>query len=556
MISIFRFLASESTEPGWKLVLPMILTSIINGGLIALVVHTAETPAEGDRWLVELALFLTLFASLIVTRIYSYRATGNMLVDIVHGVQRRLVARIERTELLEYEALGHQRIYTALSKDTASLSEAAVEISRLMSSAVIVVCALVYIAWLSLSAFVLVLGLLGASSAWFLQRQRKVFVGMHRARVKEQAYYGLIGELLGGFAQLRMDPALRTELVTTQIGGASKEVAELEKANEAELSNLRVFISAAFYVILGLIIYVWADFVGATPSLVGRVVSIVQFITGPITQVVGSLSAFGRAGAAIYSITQLEAQLQGAAPPPVAETTAPAPFRHLQAAEVRFRYPSQGDEPGFGVEADAFDLRRGEIVFLIGGNGSGKSTFLKTICGLYPHQTGLLSINDVLASEDPEHHRSFFSIIFQDFHLFARVYDTATVDVARVNRWLERLGIAHRTSVTPEGEITNLSLSVGQRKRLALALAIEHQRDVLVLDEWAADQDPDFRRIFYREILPELRAAGRSIIAATHDDHYFDIADRIYVLQEGRLRQLSADERRVYTAARPPSEPA
>ena len=82
--------------------------------------------------------------------------------------------------------------------------------------------------------------------------------------------------------------------------------------------------------------------------------------------------------------------------------------------------------------------------------------------------------------------------------------------------------------------------SGGQRQRLAIARAVLRNAPILVLDEWAADQDPQFRRKFYREILPELKRRGLTIVAVTHDDHYFDAAERRLHMEEGRLSELAA----------------
>ncbi len=102
------------------------------------------------------------------------------------------------------------------------------------------------------------------------------------------------------------------------------------------------------------------------------------------------------------------------------------------------------------------------------------------------------------------------------------------------NRYLERLEIAHKVSIR-DGAFSTTDLSTGQRKRLALLNAWLEERPVLVFDEWAADQDPVFRRVFYTELLPELKALGKTIIVISHDDRYFAIADQLIRMQAGRV---------------------
>ena len=77
----------------------------------------------------------------------------------------------------------------------------------------------------------------------------------------------------------------------------------------------------------------------------------------------------------------------------------------------------------------------------------------------------------------------------------------------------------------------------------ALLLALAEQREVMLFDEWAADQDPQFRRIFYQVLLPRLKEMGKTVIAISHDDHYFSLADRLLEMRRGRLTELTGEQR-------------
>jgi putative ATP-binding cassette transporter len=92
--------------------------------------------------------------------------------------------------------------------------------------------------------------------------------------------------------------------------------------------------------------------------------------------------------------------------------------------------------------------------------------------------------------------------------------------------------------------LSDVRFSQGQRKRLALLMAAVEQRDCLLLDEWAADQDPQFRQFFYHELLPALQSQGKTIIAITHDDHYFDRADRLLKMDAGCLTEVDGQTAR------------
>jgi len=220
-------------------------------------------------------------------------------------------------------------------------------------------------------------------------------------------------------------------------------------------------------------------------------------------------------------------------------------WQTLELRDVCFHY----GEHGFAVGPINLTLRRGELVFLIGGNGSGKSTLAMLLTGLYqPHSGRLLLDGNEVDWHNLDAYRQHFSAVFTDVHLFDRLIRRGgePANPALVQQWLERLKMQDKLKL--EGNrVLNLQLSKGQSKRLALLLAAAEERDILLLDEWAADQDPHFRRIFYRELLPWLQASGKTVFAISHDDHYFIHADRLLEMRDGQLSELTGREREMAT---------
>ncbi|MDV7214177.1 ATP-binding cassette domain-containing protein, partial [Azotobacter beijerinckii] len=228
------------------------------------------------------------------------------------------------------------------------------------------------------------------------------------------------------------------------------------------------------------------------------------------------------------------------------EAPAPAPaWQRLELRGVVYRYPGEGDEGGFDVGPLDVCIERGELLFLVGGNGSGKSTLARLLTGLYRPVAGQILLDGrPLDDTDWSAYRRLFSSVFTDFHLFARLLgpDGGEAEEGGPDHWLQRLHLAHKVRHAG-GRLLDTRYSQGQRKRLALLLAMLEERDILVLDEWAADQDPLFRRLFYRELLPQLKAQGKTVLAITHDDHYFDQADRLLKMDGGRLVELTGEQR-------------
>ena len=187
-------------------------------------------------------------------------------------------------------------------------------------------------------------------------------------------------------------------------------------------------------------------------------------------------------------------------------------------------------------------MRRGEILFIVGENGSGKTTLIKLILGLYPPQTGTLFLDGApVTDETRDAYRQHFSAVFFDYYLFDDLVLPAGADPAAADAYLETLDLAHKVTIQ-DGAFSTVDLSAGQRKRLALVQAYLEGRPVLVLDEWAAEQDPTFRRLFYTRLLPDLKREGRTLIVISHDDRYFDAADRVIHLNNGAIVEAPRTE--------------
>jgi putative ATP-binding cassette transporter len=210
-------------------------------------------------------------------------------------------------------------------------------------------------------------------------------------------------------------------------------------------------------------------------------------------------------------------------------------FKEIQLDKATFSYPNQYGKPLFSIGPINLEIKKGEMVFIVGGNGSGKSTLLKLLTGLYYPTTGSLNLNcDQIEKTQYASYRELFAIIFTDFHLFDKLYGLSNIDDKQVKELLRLMQLEQKTKYR-QGKFTQLDLSTGQKKRLAFVTAILENRSIYIFDELAADQDPQFRKYFYEVILPDLKQQGKTIIAVTHDDKYFHIADRILKMQSGQL---------------------
>jgi len=297
--------------------------------------------------------------------------------------------------------------------------------------------------------------------------------------------------------------------------------------------------TAALFVLLAAVVFLVPAIAPEQAPKVLAVATLIIFIIGPLGEIVLAFPTLNQALESIKEIERIEQRLDAPDQPGVAESVAdtepPLSFTEIDCRRIAFSYRDEHGQTAFSLDPFDFKLSPGELVFITGGNGSGKSTFLKVLAGLYPPAGGEIFINAVaVRPQNRQSYRNLFSPIFSDFHLFDRVYGIKEIDRQRLDQLLLMTELSEKTSME-DHRITNIDLSSGQRKRLALVLALLEDRSIFLFDEWAAEQDPPFRRKFYREILPELKQQGKTVVAVTHDDDQYDVADRVLKMQFGNF---------------------
>jgi putative ATP-binding cassette transporter len=209
----------------------------------------------------------------------------------------------------------------------------------------------------------------------------------------------------------------------------------------------------------------------------------------------------------------------------------------VQWNDVVFSYGEEkGVEMPFSLGPISLDLHPGELVFVIGGNGSGKTTFVKVLSGLYQPSQGHVTLDGKMITDaNREWYREHFSVVFSDFHLFNKLLGQSNSQTESLAHQYLRLLHMDQKVMVRERAFSTLDLSQGQRKRLALVTAYLEDRPIYVFDEWAADQDPQYKEIFYKTLLPDLRERGKLVIVITHDDRYFHLGNQVIKLEDGKV---------------------
>jgi putative ATP-binding cassette transporter len=208
----------------------------------------------------------------------------------------------------------------------------------------------------------------------------------------------------------------------------------------------------------------------------------------------------------------------------------------LELSDVTHSYQREGEETLFVLGPINLQIEPGELIFVTGGNGSGKTTLAKLLLGLYTPESGEIKLDGKTISEDmTDYYRQHFSVVFSDYFLFETLLGLKSEELdGKAREYLIQLQLDHKVKVV-DGSFSTTDLSQGQRKRLALLTAYLEDRPIYLFDEWAADQDPLFKDIFYYQILPDLKARGKTVIAITHDDRYYHVGDRVIKLTDGQI---------------------
>jgi putative pyoverdin transport system ATP-binding/permease protein len=538
-MEFLRLLRGESDRDTISLLMVAVFSGIVSTLLVVLIIGSARQVSPGHLDLLNFTAFLFCLASYVFARRYSLLGTNALAERIVMKMRLRILDKIRHSNLLRYERVGRAEVYSALNDSAVTLSTSASYISTGFASAVMLASAMFYVAYLSTAAFVLILIAVGAGCILYANTRKALREQLQKSAREEVEFFGLVQHLLDGFKEVKIHRQRSDVLYGQYITTTAEQARDLKLETERYFAWMSVIGQNFLYVLLAVLIFVLPAVSNSDSKSVMQVATAIIFVMGPLGEVVGAIPLLMRSTTAIRNIRNLEATLD-ATPGEVAEGTATgegafSSFRQISLCGVSFAYEKGLSGIAFSLGPLDLTIRSNELLFIVGGNGSGKSTMLKLLTGLYESEGGSILVDSVqLGGKDLPAYRSLFSIIFTDFHLFDRLYGLGNVDQRLVSDWLRDVKLQNVTGIT-DGKFTRLDLSTGQRKRLALVVACLEERPIMIFDEVAADQDPAFRKYFYEVLLRRLQNDGKTIVAVTHDDHYFHVADRVLKMEDGKF---------------------
>jgi putative ATP-binding cassette transporter len=499
---------------------------------VLIILNTAAQSA-GDSSRSFLLLYYFIVAILIwflVTRSSRY-SICETVQPIISRTRLRVVEKAHAADLRSFEQLGYTELLVQFSDDMAMIVDASFDLAVIIGKSVVLLCCLAYIAYMSIIAALLVLVVLvGAALAYFPTMSR-LWVFLEDVRERQKDIFTDIRHFLYGFKELKLSDKKSDDFFHRGFKVRSVRMLNARIKTGFYFTMYYVIAMVVWYLMLMMLAFALPAITPIQPDRIMVLILVILFM--PLDIFMASLPSINRANVSMERIKLMERALDAlAADTSVAPAVAPEDFSKIELEDVTFEYFEKPEDNMFSLGPIRCSIKKGEIFFITGGNGYGKSTLLKLICGLYRPKSGCFRMDGRVVSM--ESHRELFSAVFSDYHLFDRLYGLKDIDSDHVNALLKKMRIDHKTQYV-DGRFTTLNLSTGQRKRLALVCSLIEDRPIYIFDEWAAGQDPSFRSYFYRELLRELKDAGKTIIVVTHDDRYFDVADRLFPLEFGRM---------------------
>lgn len=512
------------------------ILSVASGFGNALIIFTINISIVGSNEM--RAKLLVYFILGIILYVYGQKIMRKQLIEmaneIVYSKRMDIVKHLLKSSYFEFEKIEKGRIQSTLNNDTETISRFANILINGLTSVVTLICCFIYLGFISIYALLLSIAIISiVSSIYYFAVIYANKIG-EESRDLQNIFFNFINDLIGGFKELSLNKKRRNEFQDDMDESCKKYRVKRGKAALA-FADMFVIGELLFTLAIGFVALVFPLILRDLES--GNITSyvfILLYMTGPVHGILDTIPNAIEVKIGFKRINCLLEQIRNLNDGKCDELLQyNGKNINLKLNNVEFLY-DENDEKNFKVGPINYEFNTGEIVFITGGNGSGKSTLTKLITGLYKPNKGYITLNNNEISE--KELNEIFSTVFSDFYLFDRLYGIDYKNKQKeIHKYLEILQLSKKVNIL-DGKFSTTNLSTGQKKRLALLVAYLEDRSIYLFDEWAADQDPDFRSFFYNTLLPELKERGKCVIAVTHDDKYFYAADRLIKMEMGNFK--------------------
>lgn len=466
----------------------------------------------------------------------------NITNDFVFKKRIEIIEKVLKTNYHKLEEIGFERIQTCLNNDTETVSNLINIIITAITAFITLVCCFVYMAFISFSGFIASLLVVAVSAGVYFITSIQANKFWERTRDIQNLFFKFMHDMINGFKELNINSHKRHEFKEDMYSSCN-EYREKRIKGDILFANVFVVGEFLFSIVIAAVIFIFPLIFGdIRDSTMTNFVFLFIYITGPVRVILSTIPGiinvrvcWNRIKLLLRDVALLEEGSYFAADN---SETDRRPV-NIQVRGLKYKYKTDNSEE-FVLGPIDFNIKSGEILFITGGNGSGKTTLIKLLTGLYIPDEGEILINDckILGNELCQ----YFSAIFGDFHLFSKLYGINVASKKKdIEKYLKILQLEEKVQVIGR-EFSTIKLSAGQKKRLAMLVSYLEDRKVYLFDEWAAEQDPEYRKYFYDTLLPQLKAMGKCVIAITHDDRYFNTADKLLKLERGIVTKFSVND--------------
>lgn len=517
------------------------LSGACNAGLVALV--TQELTNTGPTSRALLWGFIALGLGKVITNFISQALLARFSHGAIAQLRRDLMRKVLGVPLRKLEELGTPRILAALTDDVFNVAQSLEAIPIITVNVAILFFGTIYLGFLSWKILLGIMVVVVIGAITYRLIVASAFRSLRLAREVQDRLYGQFRALTEGIKELKLHRNRRGQFLARNIRETTETHEKYNVAAELRFITAQTWSHFLYSAVIGLVLFL-VPALGSfsQQTLTGYVVTTL-YLMGPLAGTLSSFSLFGRADVAIRKIEDLGVSLaeNSIEDCPIEQSRDEPLFESIQLAGVVHAYHAEQEDSNFVLGPIDLTFHPGELVFLVGGNGSGKSTLAKIITGLYLPEAGEIRLDgESVTNKNRDQYRQLFSAVFADFFLFDNLLGLEHPDLdTQARDYLKKFHLQHKVKIN-NGSLSTTSVSQGQRKRLALLTAYLEDRPFYLFDEWASDQDPWFKKVFYTELLLELKSRGKTVLVISHDDRYFDVADRIIKLDYGKL--IAADD--------------
>lgn len=513
-----------------------IVRSVTNIGILMLINMTLTSRSFGWFGKYDYLAYIGLIVISFVCSAFFQNFMVKFNNDMMFNLEMSLIQKVRHATFESFQKMGSQKIYAALG-DARTLGRIPEVFITLVNAVITVVCSLAYLFWTSPWGGVTVMVLMSVLFTVYMYRDRKIARDMNKIRDLQDVYYDSLRDLLVGFKQIRISAVRNNNLFRKHI------YANRERSKNLSIQTSRSYLineltgTYSWYVLFGIIIFALPAMLGISMLQTTAFITSALFMMAPISQLVMFLPVYNSFKISIDRINKINKQLDEDASTNLQKEIRVREFSSIRFQDLVYHY-GKNEDNSFTVDLAEFTINKGEFIFIVGGNGSGKTTFINILTGMYKPCSGKVFIDETEVSWSE--FRAFtnsMAVVFTDHHMFEDNYDEHEISESNA-RLVYLRGLVNLDNILKLDEAKNradVRLSKGQQKRLALMLALLEGKPLLVLDEWAAEQDPVNRKYFYTELLDVLRVMGKTVVAISHDEDYYHVADRVVRFDYGKI---------------------